>query len=188
MQGQGTWRRHAAQVVGALIIATCLTGQQPAVAEIQVCLLVSQPPSQQRPCQRWAVLICLSPLQTVTAGEATGLAKPLPKQGVKKGKVWAIFIGGAVSIFATTVLLENNERLFPAIKKANVASQMARQRMQVRLRSAVCCTAASELQHSQATLPRPATDPGRCATVIRQLHFVHCLAVDICLLTCSRLP
>ena len=110
-----------------------------------MCLLVSQPPSQQRPCQRWAVLICLSPLQTVTAGEATGLAKPLPKQGVKKGKVWAIFIGGAVSIFATTVLLENNERLFPAIKKANVASQMARQRMQVRLRSAVCCTAASEL-------------------------------------------
>ena len=73
------------------------------------------------------------------------MAKPLPKQGVKKGKVWAIFIGGAVSIFATTVLLENNERLFPAIKKANVASQMARQRMQVSVGGAVCCTAACEL-------------------------------------------
>ena len=73
------------------------------------------------------------------------MAKPLPKQGVKKGKVWAIFIGGAVSIFAATVLLENNERLFPAIKKANVASQMARQRMQVSLGGAICCAAACEL-------------------------------------------
>ena len=145
MQGLGNWRCRAVQAVGALIIATCLTGQQPAAAEIQVWHLAYQPPAQQSPCQRCAALTCLSSLQTVTAGEATGMAKPLPKQGVKKGKVWAIFIGGAVSIFATTVLLENNERLFPAIKKANVASQMARQRMQVSLGSAVCCTAACEL-------------------------------------------
>ncbi len=119
--------------------------------------------------------ICLSLLQTVTAGEATGLAKPLPKQGVKKGKVWAIFIGGAVSIFATTVLLENNERLFPAIKKANVASQMARQRMQVSLGGAFCCTAACELccthrprfvQHQQMVQAKLQLSSGHCALSI----------------------
>ena len=69
------------------------------------------------------------------------MAKPLPKQGVKKAKVWAIFVGGAVSIFAATILLENNGTLFPAIKKANVASSMAQQSMaQVQHLSACCAS------------------------------------------------
>ena len=64
-------------------------------------------------------------LQTVAPASVTSLARPLPQQRVDKGKVWLIVVTGAVSLFGATVLLENNEALFPAIARANKAMAAA---------------------------------------------------------------
>lgn len=69
--------------------------------------------------------------QTVAPATVSSLARALPQQKVEKGKVWAVFILGAAGLFAGTILLENNEKLFPAISKANKAMAMARQSQQV---------------------------------------------------------
>lgn len=50
-------------------------------------------------------------------------AKPLKEAEVNKGKVWLLLCGGAAGLFAATVLLENNEKFFPAISRANQAMQ-----------------------------------------------------------------
>ncbi|KAK9848658.1 hypothetical protein WJX84_007295 [Apatococcus fuscideae] len=69
----------------------------------------------------------ITKLQTVAPSAATGVAKPLKTQPVDKNKVWLLFGAGAAGIFTTAVLLENNERLFPAIAKANQAMRAAQQ-------------------------------------------------------------
>ncbi len=83
----------------------------------------------------------LAPLlaaQTVPASQVTQMAKPLQKhEDVQKGKIWLLFIGGAAGLFITTVLLENNKGLFPAIARANEALAKTRamnteQELQVR--------------------------------------------------------
>ncbi|GIL58247.1 hypothetical protein Vafri_13309 [Volvox africanus] len=72
-------------------------------------------------------LVWLSPspvmadMQTVSPQMVTQMARPLPKQTVDKGKIWSVFIGGAVFLFGMTVALENNENFFPAITRANRA-------------------------------------------------------------------
>ncbi|KAK9862288.1 hypothetical protein WJX84_005881 [Apatococcus fuscideae] len=66
-------------------------------------------------------------LQTVAPSTATEVAKPLKSQPVDKNKIWLLFGAGAAGVFGTAVLLENNERLFPAIAKANKAMRMAQQ-------------------------------------------------------------
>lgn len=70
--------------------------------------------------------------QTVPAQMVTQMARPLPKQTVDKGKVWTVFIGGAVVLFLGTLAVENNPNFFPAISRANQAMKMATKRMQVR--------------------------------------------------------
>jgi hypothetical protein len=60
------------------------------------------------------------------------MARPLPKQRVEKGKIWTVFIGGATVLFLTTIALENNPQLFPAITRANDAMRKASERMKVR--------------------------------------------------------
>ena len=50
-------------------------------------------------------------------------AKPLKEAEVNKGKIWLLLCGGAAGLFAATVLLENNEKFFPAIARANQAMQ-----------------------------------------------------------------
>lgn len=62
-------------------------------------------------------------MQTVTASEAMQTAKPLKEAAVNKGKVWLLLCGGAAGLFAATVIVENNEKLFPAIARANQAMQ-----------------------------------------------------------------
>ena len=63
----------------------------------------------------------LAELQTVPADQVTSLAKPLKVQTVNKGRVWLLFILGASSLFAITIVAENNEAWFPAISRANKA-------------------------------------------------------------------
>jgi len=59
------------------------------------------------------------------AAAAVAAAAPL--------QVWVVFIGGAVSLFITTVLAENNGAWFPAIARANKAmAQSKKQAEQVR--------------------------------------------------------
>ena len=70
-------------------------------------------------------------LQTVTAASATAIAKPLKEQKVDKEKVWLIFILGAAGLFGVTLLLENNERFFPAIYRANQAMSQAKKALKV---------------------------------------------------------
>lgn len=77
-------------------------------------------------------------LQTVSAASATTIAKPIKEQKVDKEKVWLIFILGAAGLFGGTLLLENNERFFPAIYKANLAMSQAKKAMKVRAASRVC--------------------------------------------------
>ncbi|KAK9790548.1 hypothetical protein WJX73_010237 [Symbiochloris irregularis] len=61
-----------------------------------------------------------SALETVAPSEALAAARPLPQNPkVDKGRVWLVFVGGAVTLFGGTVLLERFEGLFPAIAKAN---------------------------------------------------------------------
>ncbi len=71
-------------------------------------------------------------IQTVTATQATQMARTLPKQEVDKGGVWKVFIGGAVTLFLTTLALENNSSLFPAIARANQAAKDAKKASEVR--------------------------------------------------------
>ena len=59
------------------------------------------------------------------------MAKPIKEQKVDKEKVWLIFILGAAGLFGGTLLLENNERFFPAIYKANLAMSQAKKAMKV---------------------------------------------------------
>lgn len=70
---------------------------------------------------------CDVAVQTVSASQATEMARPLPKpkQAIDKGKVWAIFVGGAVSLFLCTLAVEGNEEWFPAISRANQAMSVA---------------------------------------------------------------
>lgn len=65
-------------------------------------------------------------IETVSATQATQMARTLPKQEVDKGGVWKVFIGGAVTLFLTTLALENNSSLFPAIARANQAAKDAK--------------------------------------------------------------
>lgn len=64
-------------------------------------------------------------LQTVTADQATSMARPLKVQEVKKGRIWLLFILGASSLFGVTVLAENNAAWFPAIARANKAMSVS---------------------------------------------------------------
>jgi putative intracellular protease/amidase len=68
-------------------------------------------------------------LQTVSTSEALQAAKPLTQsQAVEKGKVWILLCGGAAGLFAATLLLENQSKLFPAIARANQAMAAARKK------------------------------------------------------------
>ena len=61
------------------------------------------------------------------------MARPLTlQQPVNKGKVWAIFVGSAVALYGSAVLLERNSTLFPSIYKANEAMRAARAAAEVR--------------------------------------------------------
>lgn len=74
---------------------------------------------------------CLT-AQTVPPATVSSLARTLPKQQVDKGRIWLICILGAAGLFGGTVLLENNEKFFPAISKANKAMAQARKQQEVR--------------------------------------------------------
>lgn len=63
-------------------------------------------------------------MQTVPASSVTEYAKPLEKQEIKKGEIWLVFVVGAATLFGGTLLLERNEKWFPAISKANKAMKM----------------------------------------------------------------
>lgn len=63
----------------------------------------------------------IADIQTVPLNEATNMAKALQKKPVNKGRVWLLMVLGGAALFGTTVLLENNDRWFPAISKANKA-------------------------------------------------------------------
>lgn len=41
-------------------------------------------------------------LSTITAQQATEMAKPLKQQKVNKGRIWALFVLGATALFGTT--------------------------------------------------------------------------------------
>ncbi|KAK9830417.1 hypothetical protein WJX72_011648 [[Myrmecia] bisecta] len=71
-------------------------------------------------------------IETVSASSVTEQARSLPKQQVKKGEVWLVFLLGAASLFGATVLLENNENFFPAISKANKALAETKKQQQER--------------------------------------------------------
>lgn len=61
--------------------------------------------------------------QTVPPATVSSLARALPQQKVDKGRIWLVFILGAVGLFGATVLVENNERFFPAISKAKESAR-----------------------------------------------------------------
>jgi len=64
-------------------------------------------------------------IQYVPASQITEKARPLTlQQPVDKKTVWTLFIGGAIVLFGTTVVLENNASLFPAIARANKAMRL----------------------------------------------------------------
>ena len=70
----------------------------------------------------------LAQLETVTADQATSMAKPLKVQSVNKGRIWLVLILGASALFGGAVVLENNEQWFPAIARANKAMATSAQR------------------------------------------------------------
>lgn len=73
--------------------------------------------------------------QTVPVSQMTEAARPLPKhENIDKGKVWIIFIGGAASLFLTTLAVENNSAWFPAISKANQAMAASKRMMAQQVR------------------------------------------------------
>jgi hypothetical protein len=53
----------------------------------------------------------LAEITTVTAQQATEMAKPLKQQEVKKGRVWALFVLGATALFGSTGWCSENYRL-----------------------------------------------------------------------------
>lgn len=87
-----------------------------AATVLSVAILSSQPAA-------WAY-------EAVPAAQVTQMARALPKPVIDKGKVWTTFVGGAVVLFLTTLALENNSALFPAIAKANSAASEAKRRME----------------------------------------------------------
>ncbi len=68
----------------------------------------------------------------MTAADAVASARPLAAQPVRKDKVWLLLAGGAAALFGGTIILENNEQLFPAIARANKAMARSREQQQVR--------------------------------------------------------
>lgn len=76
-----------------------------------------------QPAAAWAY-------EAVPAEQVTQMARALPKPEIDKAKVWTTFIGGAAVLFLTTIALENNSSLFPAIAKANQAAAEAKKRME----------------------------------------------------------
>jgi hypothetical protein len=89
-------------------------------------------------------------MQTVTASEAMQAAKPLKEAEVNKGKVWLLLCGGAAGLFVTAVIAENNDKLFPAIARANQAMQEYRQQRDEEAR-------APDSQQDQPTVIEPTT-------------------------------
>lgn len=59
------------------------------------------------------------------------MARPLKQQPVNKGRIWLLMVLGGTALFGSTVLLENNEKWFPAIFKANRALKVAQKKMEV---------------------------------------------------------
>lgn len=70
-------------------------------------------------------------LQTVAPSTATSIAKPLKSQSVDKNKIWLLFAAGGAGLLGTAILLEQNEKLFPAIARANKAMRAAQQMKEV---------------------------------------------------------
>ena len=94
--------------------------------------------------------LCCCLLQTVTAADAIAEARPLAAQPVRKDKVWLLLAGGAAALFGGTIVLENNEQLFPAIARANKA--MARSREQQQVHSNLVEVRSPSLRHGKLTL------------------------------------
>lgn len=86
----------------------------------------------------------LAELQTVTADQATSMARPLKVQEVKKGRIWLLFVLGASSLFGITVVAENNAAWFPAIARANKAMAMSTKGVQQRDEASEASEAESE--------------------------------------------
>jgi hypothetical protein len=91
--------------------------QSIAATTLSAILLSSQPAAA------WAY-------ESVPAAQVSEMARPLPKQQIDKPKVWTTFVGGAAVLFLTTIALENNSSLFPAIAKANQAASEAKKKME----------------------------------------------------------
>ncbi len=89
-------------------------------------------------------------VQTVSVASATSMAKPLKEQKVDKEKVWLIFILGAAGLFGGTLLLENNERFFPAIHRANLAISQAKKAAKVRLEKQTLLHCTYHQAHSES--------------------------------------
>ena len=103
------WQKEPSSVTG--IWAAVKPASQPVALSLQQRFQVL--PSAGGPAEIRCVV------QTVAPSAVTDSAKPLAQPKVDKGRVWLIFLVGAGGLFAGTVLLENNESLFPAIAKSN---------------------------------------------------------------------
>eukprot|EP01026_Neomeris_dumetosa_P017158 TRINITY_DN1655_c0_g2_i1.p5 TRINITY_DN1655_c0_g2~~TRINITY_DN1655_c0_g2_i1.p5 ORF type:complete len:220 (+),score=38.16 TRINITY_DN1655_c0_g2_i1:2058-2717(+) len=68
-------------------------------------------------------------IDTVSPSTITESARPLPEQSFDKGKIWLLLVGGAASLLALTIQIENFEFLFPAISSANKAMSSYRERV-----------------------------------------------------------
>lgn len=69
--------------------------------------------------------------QTIPPATVSSLARAIPQQKIDKGRIWLICILGAAGLFVGTVLVENNDKFFPAISKANKALALARKSQEV---------------------------------------------------------
>lgn len=98
------------------------------------------------PDAAWADLV-----QTVPASQVMEMAKPLTKQSIDKGKVWTVFIGGAIFLFLGTLAVENNPSFFPAISKANKAAAVAKEAAEAAEKQArAMAVEASEVQRQSS--------------------------------------
>ena len=108
-------------------------------------------------------LVACADIQYVPLDQATNQAKPLVlKQAVNKNLVWEVLLGGAFVLFGTTVLLENNEALFPAIYRANQAMKMYTEEKSGSLQQqaeAMEVEAAEVQQPKPKSLPQQVEDP-----------------------------
>lgn len=93
---------------------------------------------------------CHAELQTVSPSVATESAKALPQQKVEKEKVWLLFLGGAAALFGGTVLLENNEALFPAIARSNRALAASRKDSEEKAQEALQSISDERLENAVA--------------------------------------